>query len=106
MMEEKVLRTIKDNRLIQDKDNVVVGVSGGPDSMALLYLLLHAQKHIDFNILVAHVNHGVRGEEADADELFVKRKAQELGLPFLTTRVDMEAYGDRHKISHEEAGRS
>lgn len=105
MMEEKVLRTIKDNRLIQDKDNVVVGVSGGPDSMALLYLLLHAQKHIDFNILVAHVNHGVRGEEADADELFVKRKAQELGLPFFSTRVDMEAYGDRHKISHEEAGR-
>lgn len=104
-MENKVLNTIKEFHLIDDGDNVVIGVSGGPDSMALLYLLLHAKKHINFNILIAHVNHGVRGDEALEDELFVKEKAYELGLPYFSTNVDMVAYGDEHKISHEEAGR-
>lgn len=104
-MENKVFNTIKEFNLIEDQDNVVVGVSGGPDSMALLYLLLYAKKYINFNILVAHVNHGVRGDEALQDELFVKRKSEELGLPFFSTTVDMVAYGNQHKISPEEAGR-
>lgn len=104
-MENKVLNTIKEFNLIENEDNVVVGVSGGPDSMALLYLLLYAKKHLNFNILVAHVNHGVRGDEALEDELFVRRKADELGLPYFSTNVDMVGYGDKHKISHEEAGR-
>lgn len=104
-MENKVLNTIKEFNLIDNEDNVVVGVSGGPDSMVLLYLLLHAKKHMDFNILVAHVNHGVRGDEALEDEQFVRRKAKELNLPYFSTNVDMVAYGQKHKISHEEAGR-
>lgn len=104
-METKVLNTIKEFNLIANQDNVVVGVSGGPDSMALLYLLLYAKKHIEFNILVAHVNHGVRGEGALDDQLFVKRKAEELGLPYFSIDVDMVAYGKDHGISPEEAGR-
>lgn len=104
-MENKVLNTIKEFNLIDNGDNVVVGVSGGPDSIVLLYLLLYAKKYLNFNILVAHVNHGVRGDEALEDELFVRRKANELGLSYFSTNVDMVAYGDKHKISHEEAGR-
>ena len=104
-MENKVLNTIKEFNLIENEDNVVVGVSGGPDSMALLYLLLYVKKHINFNILIAHVNHGVRGDEALEDELFVKRMAEKLELPYYSTNVDMIGYGDQHKISHEEAGR-
>lgn len=104
-MENKVLDIIKEHNLIEKDDNVLVGVSGGPDSMALLYLLLNVKKHIDFNILVAHVNHGVRGQDALEDQLFVKRKSQELGLAYFYTEVDMVGYGEKHKISPEEAGR-
>ena len=104
-MENKLVNTIEEFNLINDGDNVLVGVSGGPDSMALLYLLLYAKKHLNFNILVAHVNHGVRGDEALEDEQFVRRKARELDLPYFSTNVDMIAYGEKHKISPEEAGR-
>lgn len=105
VMENKVLNIIREFKLIENEDNVLVGVSGGPDSMALLHLLLYVKKHINFNILIAHVNHGVRGDEALEDEQFVKRKADELELPYFSTSVDMIGYGDKHKISHEEAGR-
>lgn len=104
-MEDRVLSTIKEYNLINEKDNIVVGVSGGPDSMALLYLLLYAKKHIDFNIIVAHVNHGVRGEEALLDELFVKRKSIELGLEFYSISADMVEFAKKNRISEEEAGR-
>lgn len=104
-MEAKVLYTIMKYGLIKEKDNIVVGVSGGPDSMALLYLLIEAKKQIDFNLIIAHVNHGVRGNEALEDELFVQRKAKELGIPFYSKTTDMIAYGKEKGISSEEAGR-
>ena len=104
-MQNKVLNNIIENNLISNQDNIVVGVSGGPDSMALLYALLYIKKEIDFNIIVAHVNHGVRGEEALRDQSFVEEKAYELGLEYYTKDVDMVAYGRKHKISAEEAGR-
>lgn len=105
LMEEKVIGAIKEYELIEENDHIVVGVSGGPDSMALLYCLLEARKAIPFNIHVAHVNHGVRGEEARRDQLFVERIAGELGLPFYTKNVNMVEYGKEKGISSEEAGR-
>ncbi len=104
-MENKVFRNIKENNLIDKYDNILVGVSGGPDSMALLHALIYVKKHIDFNIIVAHVNHGVRGDDACQDEVFVKTTAEELGLSYYSTKVDMVAHGKKHKISPEEAGR-
>lgn len=104
-MEEKVLTAIKEYELIEENDNIVVGVSGGPDSMALLYCLLEARKTIPFNIHVAHVNHGVRGEEARRDQLFVEKKCKELGLPFYTRNVNMNEYAKEKGITSEEAGR-
>lgn len=104
-MEEKALATIYKYNLIEKDDNIVLGLSGGPDSMALLYVLLAAKKQIDFNLLIAHVNHGVRGEEALKDEIFVKNIAHSLDLPFFSTRVDMVALAKEEGISAEEAGR-
>ncbi len=102
---EKVLRTIKDYNLIEKGDQVVVGVSGGPDSMALLYILLNIKKEILFDIYVAHVNHGIRGKAADEDEQFVKNICQELKLPFYSKRVNMNKYAEEHNMTAEEAGR-
>jgi len=99
------LDNIRKYKLINHQDNIVVGVSGGPDSMALLYALLYAREYIDFNILIAHVNHGLRGDEALRDEVFVKNTADKLKLPFFSTQVDMVEYAAKHGISEEEAGR-
>lgn len=94
-----------DYELISSGDNIVIGLSGGPDSMALLYSLIDAQKSLDFNIIVAHVNHGVRGEEALADQLFVQRKAKELNIVHYSKNVNMVEYGKEKGITAEEAGR-
>ncbi|NLK44385.1 MAG: tRNA lysidine(34) synthetase TilS [Tissierellia bacterium] len=104
-MEKKVLDAITEYKLIEENDHIVVGVSGGPDSMALLYCLLEARKTIPFSIHIAHVNHGVRGEEARSDQLFVERISKELGLPYYTINVNMIEYGKERGITAEEAGR-
>lgn len=104
-MREKVLKTILEHRLIEEEDNIVVGVSGGPDSMALLYVLLDIKKDIRFNIYIAHVNHGVRGEDALKDEIFVKQISEKLNLPYYSKRVNMNLYAKEKGISSEEAGR-
>ena len=103
-MKERVLKNIREYNLIEDGDNVVIGLSGGPDSMALLYVLLEIVE-IDFNIYIAHVNHGVRGEEALADEIFVENLAKKLNLPYYSTQVNMNEYAKAKGISSEEAGR-
>lgn len=104
-MRKKVLSVIKKYNLIKKSENIVVGVSGGPDSMALLYMLIELKKEIDFNIYIAHVNHGVRGKDALEDQSFVKRQAERLNLPYYTKDVDMIGYGREKGITAEEAGR-
>lgn len=105
ILKDKVLTTIKEYNLIEENDNILVGVSGGPDSMALLYILLEIKELIPFNIHIAHVNHGVRGEDAKADQLFVEEIAKKLSLPYYTKNVNMIQYGKDKGISSEEAGR-
>lgn len=105
IMIDIVRNNIIDNNLIKENDNIVVGVSGGADSMALLNVLMEIKKEINFNIFVAHVNHGVRGEDALADQLFVERKAREMNVPYYFKNVDMEKHAREKKITAEEAGR-
>ncbi|RKD33883.1 tRNA lysidine(34) synthetase TilS [Thermohalobacter berrensis] len=104
-MKNKVINTIKKYKLIEKGDNVLVGVSGGPDSMALLYILYEIRDYINFNLYVAHVNHGVRGKEADRDEEFVKKVCSKLDIPFYSKKVDMEEFAKKNRLSQEEAGR-
>ena len=104
-MKEKVLNNILEHKLIERGDNILVGVSGGPDSMALLYVLLDIKRDIEFNIYIAHVNHGVRGEDALSDELFVKSIGKTLDIPYFSREVNMNEYAKEKGISSEEAGR-
>ncbi len=104
-MKEKALKTIRNYNLIDKGDQIVIGVSGGPDSMVLLYLLLDIRKYIPFDVHVAHVNHGVRGKAAHEDEEFVKRICEDLNLSFYNIRVDMNKYAKDHNMTAEEAGR-
>ena len=82
LLEEKVLKTIKKYELIENGDNIVIGVSGGPDSMALLNVLinLNNKKGLKYKIIVAHINHGIR-EEADEETAFVEEFCKTQNIP-------------------------
>ena len=80
-IEEKVLSYVEKHRMLAAGDHVLCGLSGGADSVCLLYLLLAMKKHIPITITAVHVNHRLR-EEADADEAFAKELCSKLGLPF------------------------
>ncbi len=83
---------------------MVVAVSGGADSVALLDFLATGSG-LGLRLVVAHVNHGLRGAEADADERFVRGLAERYGLTMATTRADVRALSRQRRLSLEEAGR-
>jgi tRNA(Ile)-lysidine synthase len=84
---------------------VVVAVSGGADSMALLFALFQLRSVYNMRLIVAHVNHQLRGEEAEQDALFVEQQAARLGLPFHQTWVDVKALQQSAGISVQQAAR-
>lgn len=104
-MRERVKSNIEKYKLIEEFDKVVIGVSGGHDSMALLYVLKSLKSEFKFEIIIAHINHGVRGIEADDDEEYVKKVAKSLDIPFYSFKANMDEYARIHKLTSEEAGR-
>src|SRR6266705_4945489 len=84
---------------------VVVAVSGGADSMALLLALFQLRSVYNMTLIIAHVNHQLRGEEAEQDALFVEQQAARLGLPFHQTCVDVKALQQSSGISVQQAAR-
>ena len=104
-MIQKVYSYIKENSLIVEHDKIVVGVSGGADSVCLLLVLLEMKKHISFDVCVVHINHGLRGEESDKDEEFVQKLCQKHHLPFKGFYYDVEKLAKENGSSVEEMGR-
>lgn len=92
--------------LIKDGDKIVLGVSGGPDSMCMLDMLQELkEKHIiDFQIYVAHINHMIR-EEADDDEKYVQDYCNKKNIECFVTKIDVTQIASINKIGTEEAGR-
>lgn len=91
--------------LLKPGARVVVGVSGGPDSVVLLHLLRRLSGPLDFTLHVAHLHHGIRGADADADADFVAALADAWGLPCTVERADVPAIAEAHKLALEEAAR-
>src|SRR5579862_9014355 len=83
-----VLRTVAAHALFERGDRVIVAVSGGPDSMALLHLLWEARERLGLTLEVAGVDHGLRPAAAAELEL-VRARAEALGLPFVRRAVDV-----------------
>ena len=104
MIEEKVLETIKKNNLIEKNDRIVLGVSGGPDSITMLYILNKLSKTLNFEIFVAHINHGIRKEAID-DEKYVEEWCKKLGVNFFVLHSKVEEIAKIQKLGVEEAGR-
>ena len=105
-MEKKILNIIKEYNLIEKGEKVVLAVSGGPDSMCMLDNLRKIQKSkkIEFEFVVAHVNHMIR-EEATDDEEYVKKYCEKNEIKCYIKRIDVKAYANNKKMGLEEAGR-
>ena len=109
-MEEKVLQTIKKYNLIQNNDKIILAVSGGPDSIAMLNCLfnlkikLEEKENLRFQIYVAHVNHMIR-EEAKSDETYVQELCDKLNIPFFSKSIDVKKIAHNNKMGIEETGR-
>ena len=106
MFEENVLETIKKYNLIENRDKLVLGVSGGPDSIAMLNSLnnIKNNKIIDFNIVVCHINHGLR-ENAKIDEEFVLHFCEKHNIKCFTLKENIKEIAEREKKGLEETGR-
>lgn len=101
----EIKRYIEKNQLIRPGDGVVVGLSGGPDSVFLLYALHTLQARMGFTLRAVHVHHGIRGAEADRDEAFSAELCAKLAVPFQAVHVAVPAYAAQHGLSLEEAAR-
>ena len=107
---ERISNGIEENKLISRNDHIIAGVSGGADSVCLLCALVKLRDSLFlstpfFEISVLHVNHGIRGAEADRDEMFVARLCERLGVEFRAVHADVPAFAKKEHLSTEEAGR-
>ena len=105
MLEEKVRKTIREYNLIEKNDSIVVGVSGGPDSMTLLSILLKLKEEFNLKIYVAHVNHMLR-ENAIKDEEYVKEFCEKNNIEMFIKKANISEIAKKEKIGLEEAGRN
>lgn len=104
MLKEEVLKTIKTYNLIEKNDKIVIGVSGGPDSICLLHLLYSLQEKLKFEIVVAHINHQIR-EVADSETEYVKDFCKKLGIECFVKKENILELAKKQKKGTEEVGR-
>ena len=102
---KKVCEYIKLNNLIDKNDNIILGVSGGADSVCLLYIIKTIKEEYALNITAVHINHMIR-ETAGRDEDFTRKLCEKLGVKFVSFKTDCPAISERDGISLEEAGRN
>lgn len=104
-MKEQMRQYIEKNQLFSPGDKIVVGVSGGADSVCLLHLLKAWQREWKLSLYVVHIHHGIRGKEADSDAAFVEELSKQLSLPFFLVEGKVPCIATELGISEEEAGR-
>src|SRR3712207_3180794 len=100
-MLDRFITYIGEKALFLPEEKILLAVSGGIDSVVMLHLFAKA----GFSFAVAHCNFGLRGEESDADEGFVKKLAKKYKVPVYTEQFEKEAFSGREKISVQMAAR-
>jgi len=100
-MQQKVQTYIQDHQLLTQKGRIIVGVSGGTDSVVMLHVLMS----LGYDCVIAHCNFHLRIDESDRDELFVRNLAKELKVPYYSVDFETTKYAEEHKISIEMAAR-
>lgn len=104
-MRERVQAFARRYRLFDGVQTVVAACSGGADSVALVYLLRQLSEEFGYRLIIAHVDHGLRGEESAADRCFVEQMATELRLPVHAVTADVRDYARQQQLSQQEAAR-
>ncbi len=104
-MTELVKKTIKKYSMINKGDRVIVALSGGKDSMALLDILKKLEKELEISVSCAHFNHCIRGEESDRDEAFVRKYCEENNIELFCKRGDVLKFAKEKHLGTELAAR-
>jgi tRNA(Ile)-lysidine synthase len=102
---ERARQAIDRESMISPGDTIVVGVSGGPDSLCLLHVLTRLAPEYELHLHVAHLHHGLRAEEADADSAFVEQLAADWGLPVTIDHAGVPALAEAYRLAVEEVAR-
>jgi len=104
-LEQRVLHFIQEHHLVPSQSHLLVAVSGGPDSVCLLHILVRLRDELGIRLHVAHLNHQLRGAESEADAQYVSNLARRLGIPATIEQRDVKGYQKHERISLEEAAR-
>lgn len=104
-MLKKVEQYIKQYHMIERGDRIVLGVSGGADSVSLFVVMLELREKYNIEMVVVHVNHGIRGEDAKRDEEYVKELCRKYGVNFECVCENVKELARKEKLSEEEMGR-
>ena len=102
---QKVRKTVASYEMLKQGDTVLVGVSAGPDSVCLLYLLKELRQEYSLSLHIAHLHHGFRGSEADEDVRFVRAVGESLGIPVHVEYADIPAYLKKTGLSKQAGAR-
>ncbi len=105
-MKNKVMHAIERHQMLLPGDRVLVALSGGADSMALLHVLLSLREEYRLHVLAAHYHHGIRGAEADRDELFVREWCEKLAVPLTVGHGDVPGQAAESGLGLEECARN
>jgi tRNA(Ile)-lysidine synthase len=104
-MIRKVERFMRENKMTAPGDSLIVGISGGADSVCLLYILWSLRRKLDIKLTACHVVHGIRGEEAERDAAHTAEICEKLGVPLRVERRDVPYLAAQMNMTIEEAGR-
>ncbi|WP_100405950.1 tRNA lysidine(34) synthetase TilS [Bacillus solitudinis] len=104
-MKQAVHKFIKKHRLFNGGETVIVAISGGPDSMALLHYLWEARKMYQIDVYAAHAHHQLRETEADEDEEYIEAFCRNLAIPLFRTKLDVRGYAKSERMNIQAAGR-
>ena len=105
-MNNLVLHTIENHGMLQKNDRVIVALSGGADSVTLLDILNSVKEKYNLTIFLAHINHGLRGDEADRDENFCRELSQKYNAEIFVKKANVKELAKQQKISEELCGRN
>lgn len=102
---DKIKTAIKKHSMLFEKDRVLIGLSGGPDSVCLLLLLNQMKEEYKLDLYAIYVDHGLRPDEIPSEIQFCKTLCENLGISFISGSVDVNSYAEEHRLNKQEAAR-
>ena len=104
-MRKKARNTIEKFHMFPQRAKMIVGLSGGADSVALLHVLCSLKEEFQWEITAVHIHHGLRGADADKDASFAEEFCKKLGIPCIVRKFDVKVEAKKRKLGEEETGR-